>query len=155
MAWSSPGLNPGSWAGAVSTGDVIEEANGERVTPEEWAVRTARLAAGDTITLRVRGDGQMREVVLVARVRESTNAEGLGLIMRSLPGVGTEVVHVLPLTAAHRAGVEPGDVITRAGQRHAPTPGEVRSAYASGEDGRGVLLALTRGSGHRVVVLQR
>ena len=96
----------------------------------------------------------MREVALVVRPEQSSPS-ALGLTMRALPGVGSEVLRVAPLTAAQRAGIEPGDVITLAGHTHAPTPQRIRGAYTADQDGRGVLIGLTRGSAHRVVVLQR
>jgi S1-C subfamily serine protease len=65
------------------------------------------------------------------------------------------VLHVVPSTAAQRAGIEAGDVITLAGEIEMPSPGQVRGAYASSEAGHGVLLALTRGTTHKVVVLLR
>jgi S1-C subfamily serine protease len=145
----------GPAAGTIAAGDVIEEANGERVTAEQWRVRTARLEAGATVTLRVRRGGEMRELALVAAARDALEATGLGLVMRALPAVGSEVVHVGPSSAGRRAGIEAGDVITLAGEVQAPTPADVRRAYSSSADGRGVLLALTRGPTNQVVALQR
>jgi S1-C subfamily serine protease len=140
--------------GELVPGDVIEEADGRGMTAAEWTVRATRLAVGETVTLRVRRAGEMREVVLVAAPRSSpADAAFLGLTMRALPGVGSEVLRVQSSTAAARAGVVPGDVITRAGEAAAPTPREVRAAYAADREQRGVLLALTRGTAHRVVAL--
>jgi serine protease Do len=143
-------------AGELVPGDVIEEADGERVTTESWAVRAARVAAGETFRLRVRRRSDMREVTLIADTAHEPVAETtLGLTLRSGSGVGSEVLRVVPATAAARAGVAPGDVITQAGDVSAPTPAQVRSAYAEDRERRGVLLALTRGSSHHVVVLRQ
>jgi S1-C subfamily serine protease len=65
------------------------------------------------------------------------------------------VLRVTPSTAADRSGVQGGDVITLAGEITAPAPDQVRAAYAAGREGGGVLMALTRGAIHRVVVLER
>jgi hypothetical protein len=152
VTWVDP---DGAAAGAIGVGDVIEEANGERLALEQWAVRIARLSAGATVTVRARRGGEMREVALVARAREPSVAAQLGLILRTVPGVGSEVIRVMPSAAAQRAGIEPGDVITMAGDTKTPTAAQVRGTYASGGTDRGVLLALTRGAVHRVVVLER
>ena len=151
VSWVDP---EGPSAGALQVGDVIEEANGERLTSQHWAVRAARLVPGEMITVRARRGGEVREVVLVATFRPpQPNVASLGLTMRALPGIGSEVTRVEPATAAHRAGVEAGDVITLAGELAAPTPAQVRSAFSADPEGQGVLLALTRGTSHRVVVV--
>jgi S1-C subfamily serine protease len=151
VAWVDP---QGPAAGSLIAGDVIEEVNGERLTMDYWTVRTNRLAAGETVTLRVRR-GAMREVAIVAGALDPPTVADLGLTMRALPGIGAEVVHLVPLAAAQRSGLEPGDVITLAGETEAPTPAQIRAAYAAQPEGRGVLLALVRGSARRVVALER
>ncbi len=151
VSWVDP---EGPAAGALRVGDVIEEANGERLTSEHWAVRAARLVPGDLVTVRARRAGEVREVVLVATFPPpQPNVASLGLTMRALSGIGSEVTRVEPATAAHRAGVQAGDVITLAGGVAAPTPAQIRSAFAADPEGQGVLLALTRGTSHRVVVV--
>ncbi|HEY6360586.1 MAG TPA: PDZ domain-containing protein [Vicinamibacterales bacterium] len=152
VTWVDP---QGAAAGVIAAGDVIEEADGERLTAEAWAVRAARVAPGETVTVGLRRGGAMREVALVAGTAEQSSVPALGLTMRALPGVGSEVLRVTPFAAAQRAGIEPGDVITLAGGTPAPTPGHVRTAYASTRDGGAVLLALARGLTHRVVVLRQ
>ena len=143
----------GAAAGLLIAGDVIEEVNGERLTADSWAVRARRIAAGEQVTLRVRR-GEMREVAVIAGASNPPGVEGLGLTIRALPGIGSEVVHLVPFAAAHRSGLEPGDVITLAGDTQAPTPAQVRAAYGAQREGRGVLLALVRGNTHRIVVLE-
>jgi hypothetical protein len=151
VSWVDP---EGPSAGALQVGDVLEEANGERLTSQHWAVRAARLVPGETVTVRARRDGEVREVVLLTAFRPpQPDVASLGLTMRVLSGIGSEVTRVEPGTAAHRAGVEAGDVITLAGKVAAPTPAQVRSAFAADPEGHGMLLALTRGTSHRVVVV--
>ena len=150
VTWVDP---HGAAAGLLIAGDVIEEVNGERLTADSWAVRANRIAMGENVALRVRR-GAMREVEVVAGALNPPTVEGLGLTMRALPGIGSEVVHLVPFAAAQRSGLEPGDVITLAGETQAPTPAQVRAAYGAQREGRGVLLALVRGTTHRVVVLE-
>jgi S1-C subfamily serine protease len=151
VTWIDP---DGAAAGALTTGDVIEEANGERLTADTWRVRTARIAQQETITLRVRRDKAIQEIALLARAAPPTSS-ALGVMMRVVPGVGSEVIRVLPFTAAHRAGIEAGDLIILAGDARAPTPRQVRDAYTADHQGRGVLIGVTRGLAHKLAVLQR
>jgi S1-C subfamily serine protease len=151
VSWVDP---EGPAAGALQIGDVIEEADGERLTSQQWAVRAARLVPGTTLTVRARRGGAMHEVSLVAASPQpQPGITSLGLTMRALPGVGSEVTRVAPLTAAHRAGMEAGDVITLAGTTAAPAPAQVREAFAAYPEGQGVLVGVTRGTSHRVVVV--
>jgi S1-C subfamily serine protease len=73
--------------------------------------------------------------------------------MRALAGIGSEVIRVTPGTAADRAGLEAADVITLAGTIAAPTPAQIRDAVASDPEGQGVLIGVTRGTSHRVLVV--
>ena len=151
VSWVDP---DGPTAGALQIGDVIEEADGERLTSQQWAVRAARLVPGAPLTVRVRRGGEVHEVGLVAASpRPQPGITSLGLTMRALPGIGSEVTRVAPLTAAHRAGMEAGDVITLAGVIAAPTPAQVRDAFAADPEGQGVLVGVTRGTSHRVVAV--
>jgi hypothetical protein len=151
VSWVDP---DGPSAGALQIGDVIEEADGERLTSQLWAVRVARLGAGDTVTMRARRAGEVREVSLVAAApRSEPGNTSLGLTMRALAGIGSEVIRVTPGTAADRAGLEAADVITLAGTIAAPTPAQIRDAVASDPEGQGVLIGVTRGTSHRVLVV--
>jgi S1-C subfamily serine protease len=151
VTWVDP---RGPAARLIFAGDVIEEVNGERLTADYWAVRASRIASGETVTLRVRR-GEMREVAIVAHALNPPTVAGLGLTMRALAGIGSEVVYVVPFAAAQRSGLEPGDVITLAGETPAPTPDQIRAAYGAQRTGRGgVLVTLVRGNTHRVIVLE-
>jgi S1-C subfamily serine protease len=153
VTWVDPN---GPAAETLQVGDVIEEADGARLTPQIWSVREARLPPTGTLAVRVRRQGEVQEAVLTAAPTPvPSDTDSLGLTMRALPGVGSEVVQVIGTAAAGRSGLETGDVITRVGVTDAPTPAQIRAAFAADTEGRGVLLALTRGTAHRVAVLQR
>jgi C-terminal processing protease CtpA/Prc len=72
--------------------------------------------------------------------------------MRVTSGVGTEVLSVEEGSAAMRAGIAVGDVLTRIGDIAAPTPAQVTRAFAAAKD-RALLVAITRGTQHFVVGL--
>jgi S1-C subfamily serine protease len=79
----------------------------------------------------------------------------LGLTLALEPRVGSRVTRVEPRTAADRAGLQAGDVVTLAGKQAAPTPAQVRRAFEALPDGGAVLLAITRAMDHRLVTLTR
>jgi S1-C subfamily serine protease len=75
--------------------------------------------------------------------------------MRAVQGTGVEVLGVASASAAALAGIQPGDVITVIGDREAPTPAEVRRRFAGAATDRPVLVAVTRGTGHHVLTLEK
>lgn len=140
----------------LSAGDVIEAVNGEPLAGREsWDVRVARLSAGETLTLRVRRRGDVREVAVTAIGATAPPAsESLGLGLRA-HGAGAEVVRVEPGSAGDRAGLVAGDVITLVAGTEAPTPAQLTKAFASLHAGQRVMLAVTRGDTHFVTTVTR
>lgn len=147
----------GPAAGKLTTADVIEAADGQPMTtPQHWQVRLARLAAGETLTLRVRRASAVQQVQIVAPALVARPAtQSLGLTMRRLPGLGAEIVRVQQASAADRAGLRSGDVISFIEGITAPTPAQVRAVFASARDGQPVLLGRMRGDTHDVMTLAR
>jgi len=138
-------------------GDIIEAVDGRALaTRQQWDVRIARLSVAETVTLRVRRRGDLREVALVASVPGAQAASrSLGLTLRARPKIGAEVIRVEPSSAAHRAGLSVGDVITLVANVSAPTPTQVRRSFASVGPGQQVIAAATRGDTHFVTTLER
>lgn len=149
--------NAGPGAGKVMAGDVIEAVDGQALaTLQHWHVRIMRLARGDTLTLRVRHRGDLHDVTLVAAAPPSPPPSPLlGLTLRARTRVGAEVVRVDPGSAADRAGLTVGDMITRIADVPAPSPAQVRRAFAAATEGRRVMIAITRGDAHFVTALER
>ncbi len=154
VTWVDP---QGPAAGQLNVTDVIVTMGDESLsTYEQWRARIARLTVGETVVLGVRRDGEVQTVTLTARpVSTPTEPRPLGLTMRTIQRVGVEVLGVAPASAAALARIEPGDVITVIGDRQAPTPEEVRRAFAATSDDRSVLVAVTRGASHHVLVLKK
>ena len=147
----------GAGAGQVMVGDVIEAIDGRPIERRQhWDVRVARLSEGETVSLRVRRHGEIREVWVVAQARLAPPAtRALGLSLRLRPGLGAEVVRVERGSAADRAGLTAGDIITLVADQSAPTPAQVTRAYAAAAGGQRLLIAVTRGDDHHVTTLER
>jgi S1-C subfamily serine protease len=112
--------------------------------------------AGETLTWRVRSGGDVREVELAAVAAAARPASpALGLTLRRQVGIGAEVVRVDRASAADRAGLAVGDVITLFAGVAAPTPDQVMRTFTSVRAGQRVLIAVTRGEVHHVMTLER
>jgi hypothetical protein len=142
----------------VRVGDLIEAADGQTLlTLQHWRVRIARLAPGDTLALRVRRNGTVQDVAVVAAAPPAAPPFSplLGLALRSLPGLGAQVTRVDRGSAAGRAALADGDVITLIGDVQAPTPAQMLRAFNALGDGQRVMIAVTRGQARFVTVLER
>jgi hypothetical protein len=147
----------GAATGHLMVGDVIEAADGRPVaTRQQWDVRVARLSVGETLTLRVRREGEVRDVALVAiSPVVQPVIRSLGLTLRGRMGIGAEVTRVDPGSAGDRAGLTVGDVITLIAALPAPTPTQVMRSFSSVSQGQRVMIAVTRGDAHHVTTLDR
>jgi S1-C subfamily serine protease len=111
---------------------------------------------GETLTLRVRRRGELREVrVTASGAAPQPGRPSLGLTLRARTRIGAEAVRVDSGSTAERAGLVAGDVITQVGELPAPTPAQVLRSFASLGQGQRVLLAVTRGDAHFVTALER
>lgn len=152
VTWVAP---HGAAADRVRPGDVIDTMNGIPIgSAREWQVRSRRVTEGEMVVIDVRRDGDRQIVELIAAPAVPPS-RGLGLLLRFIPDLGSEVVRVEPGSVAALAGIRPGDVITAVGALPEPTPDRVRLALASAEDADPVLVAFTRGNSHHVTALPR
>jgi serine protease Do len=141
----------------VEAADVIEEVNGAPLANvEAWEAYTSKLVESEAVLLRIRRRSGIREVGLIAApLARPEGARPLGLTLRARPRGGSEVVSVDADSAAARAGMRPGDVITRAGEVNDPAPARVARMFADMSDDRALVIALARGEGHLVVALEK
>jgi hypothetical protein len=156
VTWVNP---DGSAAALLRAGDVIASVDGVAIaTPEQWRVRAARASGGDTLALVVTRAGAQQTVQLAvppAAAPPETSASRLGLTMRTDARVGAEVTRVERGSAGDAAGIAAGDLVTAIGSIDAPTPAQVRAAFASLARGDSVIVAVRRGGAHRVTAIQR
>jgi hypothetical protein len=154
VAWVNPS---GPAADELAVTDLIEAVNGDSIgTLDEWRARIRNLASGDQMKLRIRSEGEVREVALVAAaVVEPPEDPALGLRVRTVARDGAEVLAVAPRSRADRAGIRSGDLITVMGRQKAPTAAQVTRAFESAEAGEKLLVAVTRGVEHHVFVIEK
>lgn len=152
VTWVDP---RGPAAAVLNAGDVIEAANGAPLpTIDHWEVQVARVGVGQTLIISARTASQQREVAVVAAGAAPAEAATLGLTLRALPGTGVEIVRVEPGSSGDRSGLRAGDVITRTGGTEAPTPAQIRRAFAS-RDRAPLIVAFTRDASRQVTALEK
>jgi S1-C subfamily serine protease len=154
VTWVDPA---GPAAGVLSAMDVVERVNSAAVTsPEQWETQILGLSEGSATVLDVRRQGEARQVRVVAQGKRPAPTDPvLGLTLRTLPRVGAEVLHVLPRSIAARAGIQAGDVITKAGEMENPSSAQIARLFAAESIGESLVVALTRGQDHRVLAIAK
>ena len=153
VAWVDP---RGLAAKALAVGDVIEAINGARTpTAFAWHVHSSRLGAGEKAVLKVRRAGELHDITLIATPARPVRSGAFGLTLVRAPGLGSRITRVAAHTAADRAGLQVGDIITMAGEDVEPTPSTVRRIFDAAHEGGAVVLAIRRGETYRLVVLRR
>jgi len=154
VTWVDPA---GPAAELLSPSDVVERINGNAVTsPDQWDVQVSGLSDGAAAVLDVRRQGEPQQVHVVARPQAvAQNDEGLGLTLRTIPGIGAEVVYVAPRSAAARAGIQGGDIVTKAGNVDKPSAANVSRVFGATSQGGSLVVALTRNQEHRVTAIEK
>jgi S1-C subfamily serine protease len=95
-------------------------------------------------------------VTLVATALvEPQEDPSLGLRLRNVARAGVQVLGVEPRSRADRAGIRTGDLITVIGPQKTPTAAQVARTFDAAGSGEKLLVGLTRGSEHHVVVLEK
>jgi len=153
IAWVDPS---GPASGRVQVGDVIDRVGDRPVdTLAAWRSEAGALAEGQATMLRVRRGSGALEVEITASGRAASMPRALGLRLRTVPGIGSEVIRVASGSAAARAGLRQGDVITLAGAVSAPSARQLARAFAAAPADRPLLAAVTRGDSHFVVGIEK
>jgi len=157
VAWVDP---DGPAAGRLEFGDVIERVGGQPVnTTRTFGILEARVPPGTEVTVRVVRKGEYVDTAIVAASatppEDPELAARLGLVLRARTGSGAEIVSVEEGTAAARADLAAGDLITSIGDQARPTPAQVRRAYADASDGTWLLVGIRRDNRHLVVALEK
>ena len=154
VTWVDP---RGPAASQIRVTDVIEAVGGEALaTVEHWNARLARLRAGQAVALAVWSRRGIHDIQITAVPQVAVpQSESLGLTLRAVRPGGVEVSGVEAASAGFRAGFQVGDVITLVGDTQSPTASQVARAFADAPDGGRLLVGVTRGGAHQVLVLER
>jgi S1-C subfamily serine protease len=154
-------VEPGSPAeGRVSVGDVIWAIDGELIySIEGLSIRLARAKPGAAVQLTLTRRGKRVDVPVRIRARDggvsrSVDSE-LGITLRAVDGLGSEVMRLAPRGGAARAGLAPGDLITHLGDAKAPGPAEVSRAYRNAPAGTALVVGVERQGTHLVLALEK
>ena len=156
----------GPAADVLAPTDVIDTIDGRAIRSiDDWRARTLRLAAGDSVSLRVRSAGQSREARITATAPSASapidsthmsapsGADSLGLQLAAVVNSGSRVVRVQSGSSGAHAALQPGDLITAVGRQTKPTPSQVTRAFAALPAGESLIVAFTRGNTHHLVTL--
>jgi len=166
----TPG-GPSSQAG-LRPGDLIESIDGHGVSSASDLTRQVALAhAGEVVHLKVRRGGVVRQINVRSAIRPTeaslTNGGGLGqpgapgdelgrvlgLQLQPNPNGGVNIAGVSPGSDAAEKGLQPGDVILRAGSRAITSPADVAAAVAQAKhEGRKDVLLLVDHDGQNIFV---
>jgi serine protease Do len=167
LVQSVPGDSPAK--GDLRAGDVIVAFQGEAVDhPGELQSLVAQHEPGEKVTVSVYRGGEQRDVTVklsevpfqsdkTPTTRPAADAGRLGLGLanpgsdaaRSM-GVDTQgalVVRVDPMGPAARAGIRPGDVVTRANGQEVTDVGDLTAVLQSAKSGSVMSLLLTDANG--------
>ena len=147
----------GPAAGLVLVGDVIDAVGPVAVGGiDDWRAIASRLVPRQAIDLHVHRQGMRLVVPVVAVTAPAVPlSPDLGVVLRDVPGTGSTVTRVAPLTAAERAGLQAGDVVTLFGDVAAPGPRQILRAWASAPGGRPLVVAVTRNGTHLMLAVER
>jgi S1-C subfamily serine protease len=144
----------GPAASRVAVGDVVEMFSDVPVTSVgEWNTWTARLVPHEQVELAVRRRGELQRIPLTAVAPPAPVETPLGLTLRWVVGLGTEVLAVDDGSAASVAGLRRGDVVTAVGATARPTPVQIRRAFAAVKPGESLVVGIARDDRHRVTAL--
>lgn len=136
--------------------DVVESID-EKPTPtaEHWTARIARLTDGESLVLRVRRGGEVRDVHLTARAPVDRTDRPLGLTLRAIARIGVEIVRVDADSAAAQSGLQVGDVLTVVGDIEMPTLPQALRVFATASAEQRIVIAVTRKGTHHVLALEK
>jgi S1-C subfamily serine protease len=145
---------PGPLASLLMVGDVVESINGVAIeSPQDWIVRVSRLRSGEDVMLTMTRLGQRSAISIKAPEPSPAAPRALGMRLRAIARVGSEVLVIEPRSSAAAAGLAVGDLILSVGRIQAPTPAQVSQAFATADPARPIIVGVARGERRLVVAL--
>lgn len=149
-------LDGGPASGVLEPGDVLRRIDGREMrTMDDFRAAIARDGSG-TIAVDFRRRAESIAATIDPSGSRDATEQGLrqlGLDMRAVRGAGSEVVRVAPRSAAARAGLVAGDVITLIDQVKAPSPDAIERAFRNRDGRERLVVGVQRGRRHLLLVL--
>ena len=144
----------------IASGDVVQAIDGIGITTVEGFEQVAqRKSPGTRATLTVLRRGKPHTVTLAVNeigFREPwTTPNEHGIVLRSIPAVGAEVIVVQAGSPGERSGLERGDVIVTLDGHQAPDPSRIDRSFAVARAGDVLLLTVRRDTAQRMVALEK
>jgi membrane-associated protease RseP (regulator of RpoE activity) len=144
--------------GGLRTGDVIQSIDGTTVTtPAQFHEIERSRAPGATVTIdamRARVPLKVSIQAIAGSVPQNPS-EDPGFVGRSIADVGIEIVAVAEGTAASRAGLRRGDLITAIDGIDARNAADLSRRFRSAKPSTTFLLTIAREDGHHVLPLEK
>jgi len=149
----------GPAAGQLAPADVITAiGNTPILSPADYGAALMQLTPGAAVSITIVHNSTPATVTVTPVVRgtlKEAAVNDLGLELRAVKGAGSEAVRVAARSAAARAGIEVGDLVTGIGSLDAPDPRSIAKAFNDAASGRSLIVRLERGSTHLVVALTK
>jgi hypothetical protein len=141
----------GPAAAALQPGDVVTALDGRPSTaPDAFLLSVARRRAGEALVVAFVRAGESKTATLSVRASVTAEAAGTVTFVREA-GLGTRIAPGGRGGEPPIAGLQAGDVVTRAADTAAPTPAQLRAAIA-GPSPRGFVALVVRRDGRQRLV---
>ena len=154
MTWVDPA---GPAYNELMPTDIVESVNGRAVAnADDWRAHTRNIANGEEVKLRVRSDGETRDVAIkAAAVVEVPEDSSLGLRVRTVPRVAWKCWPSSRNRGPTGRAFARAILITVFGGQKAPAAAQIVRIFDGAARQTRLLVALSRGGEHHVVVLEK
>jgi S1-C subfamily serine protease len=142
----------------IRPGDVIESIDSIGITTVAGFDEIAQgRTPGSKVTITRVRNGERGEIAVEAVAADTarTLREGFGAVLRTLRGVGAEIVSVEPYTTAAQSGLRRGDVVVALDERPSPDAAAIERAFRSAARGEILLLTVQGDATQRIVAVEK
>jgi S1-C subfamily serine protease len=149
----------GRATGILQPADVVLSVQGTAVDAAEEFREAERMHGGaPEASLAIIRAGKALDIVLPSALANPVvdqTLAGPGIVGRSVPNIGIEVVAVTGGSAAAKADLRRGDLLVFLNNQNAPTIAMLERAYRAAKPGAFLLLGVNRDQRQRVVALEK